>query len=105
MTHRFWPMDQDAEHRGTWDPVHMRTPEARAIDERILALWREGDHAAVIDLYPKYREFEPEGFFGHYLMMAGALGGRELRARGSQLSDYEAVLGTGQVHVCFDLAS
>lgn len=24
-----------------------------------------------------------EGFFGHYLMMVGALGGRELRARGA----------------------
>ncbi len=103
MSHRFWPMDSLLEHGG-WDAANVRTPEARAMDERILELWREGDHAAVLDLYPEYRSFAPEGFFGHYLMMVGALGAGACRAPGRQLSDYENAVGTGQVHVWFDLS-
>ena len=61
--------------------VEIVSPEARAIDERILAYWRDGDHAAVVDLYPEYRRFHPEGLFGHYLMLVGALGGRACRGR------------------------
>lgn len=104
MSHRFWPMDEMGEHR-TYDPIHVRTPEARAMDERILALWRAGNHQAVIDLYPTYRPFAPEGFFGHYLIMVGALGGARCTATGTQMSDYENAAGTGQVHVWFDLAA
>lgn len=102
LSHAFWPMDVILQH-GNWDPANVRTPEARALDERILALWREGDHASVLELYPDYRAHEPEGFFGHYLMMVGALGAHACRAPGRQLSDYENAVGTGQVHVWFDL--
>ena len=62
-------------------------------------------HASVIDLYPEYRGHRPEGFFGHYLMTVGALGGRGCRARGTSMSSYENAIGTGQVHVWFDLAA
>ena len=37
-------------------------------------------------------------------MLVGALGGRECRTPGRQLSDYENAVGTGQVHVWFDIA-
>ena len=37
------------------------TPEARAMDEKILSLWQDGNHSAVIDLHPDYRPFAPEG--------------------------------------------
>jgi len=53
--------------------------------------------------YPDYRRYDPEGFFGHYLMMLGALGGAPCTARGEQWSDYENAAGTGQVHGWFDL--
>jgi hypothetical protein len=59
----------------------------------------------VIDGYADYRRFRPEGRFGHYLMMVGALGARACRARGTRMSDYENAVGTGQVHVWFDLAA
>ena len=104
MSHTFWPMDTILDH-ATFRPEDVVSPEARAIDERILAHWRDGDHAAVVDLYPEYRRFHPEGFFGHYLMLVGALGGRACRARGRQLSEYENAVGTGQVHVWFDVAA
>ena len=77
MTHTFWPMDVILDH-ASFRPDDVISPEARAIDERVLGHWRDGDHAAVLDLYPEYRRFHPEGFFGHYLMLVGALGGREL---------------------------
>jgi 3,4-dihydroxyphenylacetate 2,3-dioxygenase len=51
---------------------------------------------------PAYGRVAPEGFFGHYLMMAGALGGRDCTAAGIQYSDYESAVGTGQVDIWFD---
>jgi len=104
MSHTFWPMDVILDH-ASFRPEDVISPQARAIDERILAHWRDGDHAAVLSLYPEYRRFHPEGFFAHYLMLVGALGGRECRAPGRQLSEYENAVGTGQVHVWFDVAS
>ena len=104
MSHTFWPMDTILEH-GDYDPSHVVTPEARAADEAILERWAKGDHASVIDGYAEYRRFRPEGYFGHYLMMVGALGARDCRARGRRMSEYENAVGTGQVHVWFDLAA
>ena len=102
MSHRFPVMDESANHMA-FAAENVISAEARAIDERILDLWSRGDHAAVIDLYPEYMAFKPEGFFGHYLAIAGALGGRGWTAKGRHMSDYENALGTGQVHVWFDL--
>jgi len=104
MSHRFWPMDTILQH-GSFDPQDVISAEARDMDLRILDLWRDGHHAGVIELYPEYRQrCHPEGFFAHYLTLVGAIGGRDCKARGRQLSDYENAVGTGQVHVLFDLA-
>jgi 3,4-dihydroxyphenylacetate 2,3-dioxygenase len=102
MSHRFWPMDTILSH-GAWDPANVHSDEARAFDRRILALWSAGNHAAVLDLYPEYRKLSPEGFFAHYLMLVGALGGRDCHAKGVALSEYENAVGTGQAHVWFEL--
>jgi 3,4-dihydroxyphenylacetate 2,3-dioxygenase len=101
MSHRFWPLRQLRMHESS-DPVHIITPEARAADERILARLAAGDHAAVIDSMPAYRAVSPEGRFGHYLMMVGALGGRRCKAKGTQCSEYESAIGSGQAHVFFE---
>ena len=101
MSHRFWPLDELEQHESS-DPIHIFTPEARAADEQRLQWWRQGNHAAVIDGMGEYRQYAPEGKFGHYLMMVGALGGRDCTARGRLFSDYENATGTGQVHVWFD---
>jgi 3,4-dihydroxyphenylacetate 2,3-dioxygenase len=103
MSHRFPVMDESQKHM-PFAAENVISDEARAIDEKILDLWGRGEHAAVIDLYPEYASFKPEGLFGHYLAMVGALGGREWSAKGRRMSDYENALGTGQVHVWFDLA-
>ena len=44
----------------------------------------------------------PEGFFAHYLMMVGAIGGRSCVAAGEMYSAYESAGGTGQAHVWFE---
>jgi 3,4-dihydroxyphenylacetate 2,3-dioxygenase len=103
MSHTFWPVDHQR-GRAAFDPRHVISDEARDWDARILAHWAAGEHQKVVDLYPEYRAVRPEGLFGHYLTLLGAIGGPGCRATGRQLSDYENALGTGQVHVVFDLA-
>ena len=58
---------------------------------------------SIIDDMPAYRAHAPEAFFGPYLSMAGALGGRWWTSQGTRFGEYEAVAGTGQAHVWFDL--
>jgi len=101
MSHRFWSLDELEQHESS-DPAHIFTPQARAADEQRLQWWSQGDHASVIDNMDAYRQHAPEGKFAHYLMMIGALGARDCRARGRLFSNYENATGTGQVHVWFD---
>ena len=63
----------------------------------------DGDHAGILDFLPEFRHHAPEGYFGHYLTMIGALGGRDCTVTGTQFGNYEAVAGTGQAHIWFDL--
>jgi len=101
MSHRFWPLRLIPAHEAS-DPIHISTPEAREADLERIAWFQEGNHAAVIDSMPQYLRHAPEARFGHYLMMAAALGGREWTAKGRLFSDYENATGTSQVHVWFD---
>lgn len=101
LSHRFWPMREFADHEAA-ALEHIRTPEARAADEHVLAMLEAGDHAGVIAFWDQYRPFAPEGFFGHYLMMAAAMGGAGCTAKGERFSAYESSAGTGQVHIWFD---
>lgn len=100
MSHRFWPLREFRDHESS-DPANVVTPEARAADEAVVAAWEAGDHASVIDGYDDYRRHAPEGLFGHYLMMVGALGGRDCTAKGVRYSEYQSTAGTGQVHMWF----
>jgi 3,4-dihydroxyphenylacetate 2,3-dioxygenase len=101
LSHRFLTF-RELRTRESSSLDNIVTPEARAADERVISLMEAGDHAGVIDWLPEYRRFGPEGKFGHYLIVAGALGGARWRASGERFSDYEASVGTGQVHVWFE---
>jgi 3,4-dihydroxyphenylacetate 2,3-dioxygenase len=101
LTHRFFPF-KELRRRESSSLDNIYSPEARAADEHVLGLLRDGNHRAVIDWMPEYKRHGPEGKFGHYLIMVGALGGAACTARGEQFSDYEASVGTGQVHVWFE---
>ncbi len=101
MSHTFHPLRKIRAHESS-DPSHIFSPEARAFDEQILEWWSKGDHASVLGAYPAYRQFKPEGRFGHYLTMLGAIGGSGCRAVGVPYSDYENAVGTAQIHVNFE---
>ena len=100
MSHTFWPLKEITKHEAS-DPIHIFTPEARAADEERLDWMKAGDHRRIVEGMDDYMQFNPEGNFGHYLMMIGAVGGAECTAPGELFSDYENATGTGQVHVWF----
>jgi 3,4-dihydroxyphenylacetate 2,3-dioxygenase len=101
MSHTFHRLKELPKHEAS-DPIHIVTPEARRADEERLAWMEAGDHARIVDTMDEYHPHNPEGGFGHYLAMLGAIGGRDCTAKGRRFSDYENATGTGQVHVWFD---
>lgn len=101
MSHTFWRLSQIPKHEAS-DPVHIITPEARAADELRLQWMRAGDHRRIVHSMDDYMQYNPEGGFGHFLMMLGAIGGADCTATGELFSDYENATGTGQVHVWFE---
>ncbi|WP_433179651.1 catechol 1,2-dioxygenase [Actinoallomurus sp. CA-150999] len=101
LSHTFWPLRQIRDHEPA-DPVHVRTAEARAADEERLRWLRDGRHDLVLKTMPEFLSVKPEGHFGHYLMMIGALGEERCTAPGRQYGEYENSVGTGQAHVWFD---
>jgi len=103
LSHRFWPLQELRAHEAADPDLHIRTPEACAADRKIIDMLLRGDHAGVLDFGPEFAQHAPEGYFGHYLTMLGALGGRDCTLTGTQFGEYEAVAGTGQTHIWFDL--
>jgi aromatic ring-opening dioxygenase catalytic subunit (LigB family) len=103
LSHRFWPLRQFRDHEAADPERHLSSPEALAADREVIARMLAGRHAEIIDGMDSYRAHAPEGFFGHYLTMVGAIGGRDCTAAGTQFGQYEAVAGTGQAHIWLDL--
>jgi 3,4-dihydroxyphenylacetate 2,3-dioxygenase len=102
MTHRFFDFQDLRKRESQKAPDNIYDRRYYDADMKVLDRMEHGDHAAIIDGMPEYRKAYPEGHFGHYLMMAAALGGRGCTARGVRFSEYEASVGTGQVHVWFE---
>lgn len=101
LSHTFWKLRELRDHESA-GLEHIRTPEARAADEERIAWFKEGRHDQVLATMPEFMKFRPEGMFGHYLMMAGALGEGDNTATARQYGAYENSIGTGQVHLWFD---
>lgn len=100
MSHRFYPLKEILKYEAS--DSSLVYPGNKEADLKRLDWFYAGNHADVIDTMDEYYAAKPEGAFGHYLMMVGALGGRECKARGRLFSDYENSVGTSQVHVWFD---
>jgi 3,4-dihydroxyphenylacetate 2,3-dioxygenase len=101
MSHTFWPLRQLRQHEAA-GVEHIFTPEAAAADLERIEWFTKGDHARVLETMPDFYRFRPEARFGHYLMMAGAIGEGDCTATARQYGDYENSVGTGQVHLWFD---
>ena len=103
LSHQFWSYDDIAAH-STPDPQHIFNETNRAYDEMIIDFLKRGNHTAVVEIVPEFRaKCAPEGFFAHYSMLIGALGGKSCHATATQYGDYESAIGTGQVMLWFPL--
>ena len=101
LSHTFWKLRDLRDHEAS-DPIHIRTPEARAADLERIEWFKTGDHARVLDTMPEFLRVRPEAMFAHYLMMVAALGEGRVTAPARPYSEYENSIGTGQVHLWFD---
>jgi 3,4-dihydroxyphenylacetate 2,3-dioxygenase len=101
LSHTFHSLRTLRDHEAA-DEEHIFSPGARDADHAVIEALERGDHAAVINGYPDFLAYKPEARFGHYLMMASALGGVDCVAPGRRFSQYENSIGTGQVHIWFD---
>lgn len=102
MSHMFHEFDSVFEPQNrTFNPSGIYSATHRDLDYVIIDHWKNGNHAAVLDLIPQFMTLSPEGEFSHYMIMAGALGGRECTLKGTPYSSYENMIGTGQIHMVF----
>lgn len=101
LSHTFHPLRELRRHEAA-DEEHIFSSAARDWDHRVIDALLEGDHAQVLSEMDQFMTVRPEGHFGHYQMMAAALGGAECTAPGRLFSHYENSIGTGQVHIWFD---
>jgi 3,4-dihydroxyphenylacetate 2,3-dioxygenase len=95
LSHTFWSL-RELRHHEAAGIEHIFTPEAAAADFQRLEWFAAGDHARVLQAMPEYYRFKPEARFGHYLMMIGALGEGDCRAKSRQYGKYENSIGTGR---------
>jgi aromatic ring-opening dioxygenase catalytic subunit (LigB family) len=104
LSHRFNQIDWVPKHPRIFHESNVSSPRCIESDKKAIALFQEGRHDRILDLWDE--EFRPvfwEAFGAHYLQMVGALGGRDCRAVGTPLSEYENARGTGNIHIWFDL--
>ncbi len=102
LSHTFWKLRQLRDHEAA-GVEHIFTPEAYQADMERVEWFKAGDHARVLETMPEFMKYRPEAMFAHYLMMAGALGEGDLTAVGRQYGLYENSIGTGQIHLWFDM--
>lgn len=101
LSHTFWKLRELRKHESA-DLSSIFTPAARAADEERIKWFEDGNHARVLETMDEFHKFRPEARFGHYLMMAGAMGEEACRAKARMYGQYENSIGTGQVHLWFD---
>ncbi|MDB5975286.1 MAG: extradiol ring-cleavage dioxygenase [Nevskia sp.] len=106
LSHRFNQIDWTPKNPRIFHESNVSAPENAASDKQAIELLCQGRHDQVLDRWAgEYRKVFWEAFGAHYLQMVGALGGRDCRAMGTPLSEYENARGTGNIHIWFDVAA
>ncbi len=100
LSHVFRPLGELRRHL-QGDPQNIVSAGARAADLQRIEWLEAGRHDLVIRTMPEFLRYEPEASFGHYLMLAGAMGGEDCALRGQPFSEYESGIGTGHIHLWF----
>lgn len=104
LSYRFNDLSFKPRHPSYYHADNVSDAKNVRLDREVIELLRQGRHDAVLDRYSELAAAEYEGRGAHYVQMAGALGGRRCRARGTQCSEYENAAGTGNIHIWFDVA-
>jgi aromatic ring-opening dioxygenase catalytic subunit (LigB family) len=102
LSHKFNDLDWVQKNPRIYHRDNVSDPKMVESDLEAIELFRSGRHDVILDRFDEYRAIPWEGLGGHYLQMIAALGGRECRAKGTVLSDYENARGTGNVHIWFE---
>lgn len=103
LSHKFNPIDWVRKSPRIFDAANVSSEANIISDHEVIGLFREGRHDVIVDRFPTvYAKIPWEGLGGHYLQMVGAMGGRDCRAKGEVLSEYENARGTGNIHIWFE---
>lgn len=102
LSHKFNDLDWVQKNPRIYHRDNVSDPKLVESDLEVIELLEHGRHDVILDRFDEYRAIPWEGLGGHYLQMVAALGGRECRAKGTVLSDYENARGTGNVHIWFE---
>jgi 3,4-dihydroxyphenylacetate 2,3-dioxygenase len=103
LSHKFNDIEWKPKHPRIFHESNVSRPENVESDKQAIALMQQGRHDRILERWDEeYRRKPWEAFGAHYLQMVGALGGKECRAKGEPLSEYENARGTGNIHVWFD---
>ena len=101
LSHAFSVYDRELRNPNYFHADNVSSEKNASLDRDVIALFAEGRHDRALDRYPEMREARYEGWGSHYAQMIGALGGRDCRAVGTPLSEYENARGTGNIHIWF----
>ncbi len=101
LSHTFHNLRDLRDHEAAGEE-HIFSDAARRWDHRVIDALVAGNHAQVLSEMDDFLSVRPEGHFGHYQLMAAALGGSACTAPGRLFSQYENAIGTGQVHIWFE---
>ncbi|MBO9649475.1 MAG: extradiol ring-cleavage dioxygenase [Variovorax sp.] len=103
LSHKFNSIDWKPNHPRIFHETNVSRPENVESDKGAIALMQQGRHDLILERWDAdYRRKPWEAFGAHYLQMLGALGGKECRAVGEPMSEYENARGTGNIHIWFE---
>jgi aromatic ring-opening dioxygenase catalytic subunit (LigB family) len=104
LSHKFNNIDWKPNNPRIFDESNVSTPDNARSDKTAISLMHDGRHDQILENWDDdYRRRPWEAFGAHYLQMLGAMGGKQCRAKGQALSEYENARGTGNIHVWFDI--
>lgn len=102
LSHKFNNIDWQPTHPRIFHESNVSRPENIESDKQAIEFFKQGRHDLILDRWDEdYRKKPWEAFGAHYLQMVGAMGGRDCRATGEPLCEYENARGTGNIHIWF----
>ena len=104
LSHKFRNINEVPKNPRIYHPDNVSSEYNRESDYRAIEHFCQGEHAEILGKFDtEYKKLPWEAWGAHYLQMIGALGGKECKAMGVPLSEYENAHGTGNIHIWFEV--